>query len=74
MLTTFFDLETQIRSHQDELQRQAAAYARIRSVEAPGRRSTSPSQPITTFVTAIQRALAGWLSPNRAPVACATCA
>jgi hypothetical protein len=73
MLITFFDLETHVRSRRDELQ-QRAIRAQLRSGALPVNRSTNPTRPIATFIAAIQRALAGWLSPNRASVACATCA
>jgi hypothetical protein len=74
VLTTFFDLETQIRSRPDELQRQAAAHARHSSGELAGRPSTSPSRSIVTFVGAIQRALAAVGMASSAPVAYTTCA
>jgi len=56
MLTTYFDLETQIRSRQDELQREATR-ARLRSGALRVKRSMNPSRPIATFLCAMQLAL-----------------
>jgi hypothetical protein len=74
-MLTFFDLETQIHSRQQELQRRAVR-AQLWSPElTAARRSAGPAQLIATFLAAIQQPLARLGVSRTAQIAfCATCA